>query len=284
MAAILGTAELIRNALRGPEVSSAEGLVVERWADRPARLARMDRLCAIALVACDAALVDAGASPGASTWRPERTGVVLGTAFGCHATNERYYRGYLGGGVDGASPRDFAYTLPSSPVGEITIHHRILGPASTTVAGLSAAIDALAEAMRHLAADRADHVLVAAADVSTPMLGRMGLPAAHDCAASLWLARAGDGPRVERAIGRYVAGDPVAAARAAVDALRVEPSAIYASALVRAAFAGARALDERALSAAPLLAVRHALAARERAGVIVAADPAGQAGAALVAV
>ena len=278
---------MIRAALSSADASSAEGLTVERWAERPARLARMDRLCAIALVACDAALVDAGVSPADASWQPERTGIVLGTAFGCHATNETYYRGYLAGGVAGASPRHFAYTLPSSPVGEITIHHEILGPASTTVAGLSAAIDAISEAVRHLDTARADLMIVAAADVGTPLLARMGPPAAHDSAAALVLGRGDAGPRVLAAVGRYVEGDPTAAARAAMELLlaRAKPERIYAPVSLHTALSGLASLlplREETLSAAPLLAIRAAL---EQGGtsLIVAADPAGQAGAVLIA-
>ncbi len=98
----------------------------------------MDRLCALALVAADGALCDAGVP----THDSERTAIVLGTAYGCHATNEEYYRGLL---REGASPRLFAYTLPSSPVGEISIHHGIRGPATTVASGLHAGLAALGE-------------------------------------------------------------------------------------------------------------------------------------------
>src|SRR5262245_28681736 len=77
----------------------------ERWAGRAARLARMDRLCALALVAADAALLDAGVDPARAAG--ERLAVVVGTAFGCHATNEEYERGRR---AEGPSPRLFAYT------------------------------------------------------------------------------------------------------------------------------------------------------------------------------
>jgi hypothetical protein len=61
---------------------------------------------------------------------------------------------------------------------------------------------------------------------------------------------------------------------------------VYAPATLREAFAGEagfRPLDERALAAAPLLAIRHAIATRQRAALVLATDPSGQAGAALIA-
>ncbi len=283
-AIIRGSAEVSCAPLSMPEASSAEGLAVARWAERPARLARMDRLCALGLVACDGALVDARVSPGDATWRSERVGIVLGTAYGCHATNEAYYRGFLAHGVEGASPRLFAYTLPSSPVGEITIHHRILGPASTTIGGQVAALDALAEALRHLDAGRADRMLVGAADVAGAMLTRLGGSGARDGAAALLLERHGDGPQVVRVIRRFRDGDPAAAALDAALALDAGEATLYAPGALLERLAARlhptarHALDPTAQAAAPLLALRLATTAR-RAAVVVAADASGLAAA-----
>ena len=257
--------------------SSATGLEVTRWAERPARLARMDRLCALALVACDAALVDAGLSPADASWNPERTGVVLGSAFGSHATNEAYYRGYLS--ADGASPRLFAYTLPSSPVGEITIHHRILGPSSTTISGGTAGLDALREALRHLYAGRADRVLVAAVDVATPLLRRLGYDVSHDHAAAVVLEAGGTLDL--RGASRFVAGDPSAAMHTVAAEWIAEPiGRVFAPASVRSALATLfphaehTAIDDTA--GAPLRALWQASHDETRPFLIVAADACGQ--------
>jgi 3-oxoacyl-[acyl-carrier-protein] synthase II len=159
----------------------------ERWASKPARLARMDRLCALALCAADAALLDAGLDAQAiAGWDAARAGAVVGSAFGCHATNEEYYRGLLAEGVRGASPRLFAYTLPSSPVGEISIHYRLRGPADTVASGRHAGLEALEAAMRLCATGRADRVLCVAAEVGSPTLARLGLRA-RDAAAAILL-------------------------------------------------------------------------------------------------
>jgi acetyl-CoA acetyltransferase len=155
----------------------------ERWYDKPARLSRMDRLCALALVAADGALVDAGRPK----LDPERTAVVFGSAYGCHATNEDYYRGLLREGVAGASPRLFAYTLPSSPAGEISIHYGIRGPATTACPGWQAGIAALAEGLQHLRTGRADRVIVVAAEVSSDLLMRLTGGPVRDVAAAVVL-------------------------------------------------------------------------------------------------
>jgi hypothetical protein len=148
------------------------------WAHKPARLARMDRLCALALVAADAALADAGVK--VAGWNGERVAVVVGTAFGCHATNEEYYRGLI---AEGASPRLFAYTLPSSPAGEITIHYGARGPAETVASGRQAGIEAVERAARLFAGGKADLAIAVAAEVAGGTLPGLGLDVAEGAAA-----------------------------------------------------------------------------------------------------
>jgi 3-oxoacyl-[acyl-carrier-protein] synthase II len=195
--------ELVLTGARGLIVAPGAPLTPERWAGAPARLMRMDRLCALTLVAADGALLDAALPPTAPEWNGERTAVVLGTAYGCHATNEDYYRGLVREGLAGASPRLFAYTLPSSPVGEVSIHYGIRGPATALGNGLTSGVDALGEGMALLRAGRAERVLVCAADVATPLLGRLLAPPTDveplfaatplvDGAAALLLERASD--------------------------------------------------------------------------------------------
>lgn len=156
-----------------PQDNSAQGITPPRWAGAPARLARMDRLCALALVAVDGALLDAGLDPRQPTFVGGETAVVFGTAYGCHATNEEYYKTFLTDGLQSASPRLFAYTLPSSPVGEITIHYGVTGPASALAQGLTAGLDALLDGMRQIERGRCQRSLIVAADVATPLLGRL---------------------------------------------------------------------------------------------------------------
>lgn len=174
-----------------PSPAGAE-IKPDKWAHRPARLLRMDRLCALALVAADAAILDAGARPAA--WDGARVAVVVGTAFGCHATNEEYYRGLLAGT---ASPRLFAYTLPSSPVGEVTIHYGARGPADTVASGAHAGIEAVERAARLCASGRADLAIAIAVDVAGGTLPSLGL-AAREGAAALVIER-GDRARARGA-------------------------------------------------------------------------------------
>ena len=247
------------------DAPSSRGLDVVRWAGRPAKLARMDRLCALALVAADGALLDAGiVVPSAAL---ARIGVVLGTAFGCHATNEAYDAGARCGAP---SPRLFAYTLPSSAVGEISIHAELTGPVTTVVSGLTAGLDALREARRHLEAGRADRMLVVAADVVTPTLARLGSTTpACDAACALLV----DATLPMSGLTRFVAGDSLQAAErclAALDLTCVTQS--WAPRALALTLPGERNdLDDGLLAAAPLAAIRKARGV----ALFVALDPAG---------
>jgi 3-oxoacyl-[acyl-carrier-protein] synthase II len=126
----------------------------------------MDRLCALSLVAADAALFEAGLSLEALARRSsDRIGLVVGTRFGCHATNEEYFRGLLAEGPHGASPRLFVYTLPSSPVGELAIHFGARGPSRTVTSGRHAGLEAIARGAELCASGRADVVVAVAVEV-----------------------------------------------------------------------------------------------------------------------
>jgi 3-oxoacyl-[acyl-carrier-protein] synthase II len=240
---------------------SSEGLTPARWTYAPARLMRMDRLCALALVACDAALADAGAP----ALDGDATAVVFGTVYGCHATNEDYERSR----AQGASPRLFAYTLPSSPTGEVAIHYRLRGPALTFASGATAPLDALDAARRLVADGRAARALVVAADVATPWLARVapGAPA-RDVAAALVLERSG--ARVRGCLlgvtSAFRANDSASAAVLAESALSLRATATYLP------------------DGAPLASLASWLASSASGTALVTArDPAGAAAAALIA-
>jgi hypothetical protein len=171
-----------------------------KWARNAARLSRMDRLCGLALLACDAALIDAGIPELDSA----RTALVFGSAFGCHATNQDYYQSFLRGEP---SPRLFAYTLPSSPVGELSIHYKIRGPATTVTSGLTSGLDAVAEGLRLLRRGRVDRALIVCADVATPLLQQLLDAPLVDAAAAIILDGADDSV-VEQTFGAAAPARP----------------------------------------------------------------------------
>jgi 3-oxoacyl-[acyl-carrier-protein] synthase II len=220
------------------------------WACRPPRLGRLDRFSQIALLAAHEAFAAAGLAappPGDAGGAPppgDAWGVVLGTAYGCHAMNEQFYRGLMASGVRGASPRAFAATLPSTPAAEIAILLGARGPALTLAHGWDAGLGAVAEAARLLAAGRAEVLLAGGADQLTDTLAGLldswGYAAgASEGAGFLVLERAAaarrrGAPAVARVCGAAAAfapspGHRTAALRAARGALReagVESAAV----------------------------------------------------------
>ncbi len=196
----------------------------DRWAGKGVALFRIDRLCALSLCAVDEAFVDAGVvpAPGAmpAGWDAERVAVYLGTAYGCHATDEEFYRGVQAqaqaGGTPllGASPRLFAHTLPSSPVGMVSIHYGLLGPGLAMVSGAASGLLAVAAALRALRRGRVAQAVVLTAEVGTPFLRQMqGDDDTRDGAAALLLGGSAQGPRgrVLAVASGYQASNPAGA-------------------------------------------------------------------------
>ena len=129
---------------------------------RSAQLLRMDRLCGLALVAADQAVA---AAPSGYGLDPASTAVVVCSAYGCHKTDEDYFRGVLTGQP---SPRLFAYTLPSSPVGEVSIQYGLLGSGLVVVGSRTAGLEAICEAQTLLRTGRASACLVIGCEVAAP--------------------------------------------------------------------------------------------------------------------
>lgn len=176
------------------------------------QLQRMDRLCALAACATERALAGRWNLRQAPAWPAERIGVIVGTDYGCHKTDEEYYRTVL---ARQPSPRLFAYTLPSSPVGELSILHRLRGPGLAVVGTRAAGLQALAQACALLQADQAAACLVVAVEVASPAIvekepGTEKAAVLADAAVALLLTRADAlPPGAEVAFG-YVLGTATA--------------------------------------------------------------------------
>jgi hypothetical protein len=168
----------------------------------------MDRLCALAAAAAERALHGSWALRQAPPWPSERIAVIVGSSYGCHKTDEDYYRTVL---AKQPSPRLFAYTLPSSPVGELSILHGLRGPGLAIVSGRSAGLEALAAAQALLQSNQADACLVVAVEVAAPLLSAAPVDQAEelgDAAVALLLTRA-DSPLAAPAFG-YLLGTAAA--------------------------------------------------------------------------
>jgi len=107
--------ERVRTALRQHEIEAVHWS--DLFASDPQRFARMDPLCRVGLMTAELLVRDLD---GLSSAALPRVGVVLESAAGCAATDARF--------LHRARPSLFAYTLPSTLLGEICIRHRFQGP------------------------------------------------------------------------------------------------------------------------------------------------------------
>jgi len=137
----------------------------QRWIGRAVRFNRLDRLTQLALVASHRAVQGYGL-PRDRT----RAGIVLGTAFGSHLTNEAFQIQLEQLGAAEASPALFTHTLPSSAVGAISIQFGLQGPTVTLTEGIGAGVAAVALAAQMVAQGEADWMLAGAADTLSPTL------------------------------------------------------------------------------------------------------------------
>ena len=131
--------------------------------------------------------------------------MLVGSFYGCHKTDEDYYRTVL---ARQPSPRLFAYTLPSSPVGELSILHGLRGPGLAVVGARSAGLAALAEASALLHSGQVAACLVVAVEVAAPAVREAWAETDEevaDAAVALLLTRA-DSPLAAGAAFGYLAG------------------------------------------------------------------------------
>jgi 3-oxoacyl-(acyl-carrier-protein) synthase len=84
------------------------------------RFGRLDLISQLALLAVE------GLSTHFDQWRRDRVGICINVRAGSLSTDVDYWNGRDMAG--GPSPMLFAYTLPSSAIGEIAIRHRFTGP------------------------------------------------------------------------------------------------------------------------------------------------------------
>lgn len=254
LAAVAASCAVVAAAALFPHAAEPLGPLLPAGAppERAGQLQRMDRLCALAACAAEHVLADRQSLQPTASWPAERIGIALGSAYGCHKTDEEYYCTAL---ARQPSPRLFAYTLPSSPVGELSILHGLRGPGLAVVGTRAAGLQAVAEAVALLQSNQLAACLVVAVEVADPAVadeaaadlanpsGSVAKDAVlRDAAVALLLTRADSLPAgTEPAFGyvlgtatAHKAGEPAAAvAQAAQDALRAAAGPDVAAEKVR---------------------------------------------------
>lgn len=247
---------------------------------RSAQLLRMDRLCGLSLCVADRVLL---ASPAAGRFDPNTTAILVGSRYGCHKSDEDFFRGLLEGQP---SPRLFAYTLPSSPVGEVSIHHELRGPGLSIVSGRTAGLEALAQATLLLESGQAQTCLVIGCEAASPSLIEHATDVdLCDGAAAILLtgatADAGHG-YLAASSTNFVANDPAAALFVCIEELCKNVPACRNAALIcdpqtRSYMPSSLVYETPPCGAAASIAVLAGLGTRTDADafVVLSADPAG---------
>ncbi len=148
------------------------------------RFGRMDLASQLALLAVEKLGVNFDECPR------DRIALVFASCAGSLSSDAEYWKGRDQAG--GPSPTLFTYTLPSAPLGEIAIRHRITGP---NLCFVSEGGEVLAEAAELLRRGEADGCVCVSVNVVSPTVAEfLGTPVtAHACAA--FLRRGGPGGR-----------------------------------------------------------------------------------------
>ena len=138
------------------------------------RFGRMDLLSQLALLAVEKLAVNFDELPR------DRIAICLASSAGSLSTDAEYWKGRDQAG--GPSPTLFTYTLPSAPIGEIAIRHRITGP---NLCFVSDGREVQAEATELLRRGEADACVCVIVEVVSPTLAEfLGVPVAARARAS----------------------------------------------------------------------------------------------------
>ena len=148
------------------------------------RFGRLDLLSQLALLAVESLGVNFDAVPR------DRIGICLAVRAGSLTTDVEYWKGRLAAG--GPSPTLFAYTLPSSAIGEIAIRHRITGP-NLCLIGNDQAL--LPEARDWIRRGEADACVCVACDVVSVAAAELIQGPAAATARAFFAQRGGAGAR-----------------------------------------------------------------------------------------
>jgi 3-oxoacyl-(acyl-carrier-protein) synthase len=123
-------------------------------------------------------------------WPRDRVGLCLSVKAGSLSTDAEYWRGRNDPG--GPSPALFTYTLPSSPLGEVAIRHRLTGPNLCVVGDDGIA---LAEATDWLRRGTADGCVCITCKAVSPAAARLLNTVPMATAGAVFLQRADHGLR-----------------------------------------------------------------------------------------
>ncbi|MEW5910576.1 MAG: beta-ketoacyl synthase N-terminal-like domain-containing protein [Thermodesulfobacteriota bacterium] len=127
------------------------------------RFSRMDEYGKIGMSAAASALRDAGLD----RWEQKRNiGIIVVTCSGCIVTDIDYFHTVIQKTGGPSSPHLFAYTLPSTFLGDISIHFGLTGPSFVIQENPPRGLIGLCLASDHLMEGGSDAMLVGLCDTS----------------------------------------------------------------------------------------------------------------------
>jgi Beta-ketoacyl synthase, N-terminal domain len=116
-------------------------------------------------------------------------GLIVGSAAGCAVADHEFQSGLDQRGLPFGSPSVFVYTLPTAPLGEVSIALGIEGPLCTVSAGGASGLAAIARAAAEVANGDLEHALCGAMELGALADGRRAVAGADHLVLLLLAAR-----------------------------------------------------------------------------------------------
>jgi 3-oxoacyl-[acyl-carrier-protein] synthase II len=137
----------------------------------PKEVRRTDRFTQLAIAAAEEALEEAGWD-GATNYRADRVGCIVGTGVGGIATEERQHTRLRERGPGAVSPLTIPMIMPNAAAGHLAMRHGWLGPSFSVASACASGGHAIGLAIRTIQSGDADAVLAAASEAALTPLGR----------------------------------------------------------------------------------------------------------------
>lgn len=137
---------------------------------------RMDRYCQFAMVAADEAMKMSGLE---GNIKPERLGVIVGSAAGGIGTIEKNDRVIVNRGPSKCSPFCVPMMIVDISAGRISIAHNAKGPNKCAVSACATAAHCLGDAYRAIQYGDADAIIAGGAEAAVTELGMAGFTSAR---------------------------------------------------------------------------------------------------------
>lgn len=122
------------------------------------------------LTKCTVACAELALQASPEQCSPDRSGIIVGSAFGCTTSNHQYLAALISAGPRRTSPIVFRNTVSNAAAGHLSIAFRFTGSNSVLNSGMVSGLQALAFAYEEIAGGNCDLVLSGASDVVSALV------------------------------------------------------------------------------------------------------------------